>query len=321
MAYAAAPQPRTRAAPAEPVPYDRHLIDGAELQGISQRSNLRGATQLGAHSACIVGTMVLVWVALPVWYLLIPAMALHGVAIVTLFAPMHECVHRTAFASRPANVIVGWLAGVLSFYNSTYYWYYHSWHHRYTQEPARDPELTFPKARNRMEYIREISGIMFWVRRAIDYPLLALGRTGHLPFVPDNARWPIALSMSAQLAIYAMGAASVVFVSPAVLYYWFLPGLLAQPFLRALLITEHTGCSQDGNGLTNTRTTLAGFPIRLLMWNMPYHAEHHLYPSIPFHHLPALHLKLQRQLRHVTPGYVAANIAVVRSLRRAVQTG
>jgi fatty acid desaturase len=50
------------------------------------------------------------------------------------------------------------------------------------------------------------------------------------------------------------------------------------------------------------------------MWNMPYHAEHHLYPSIPFHHLPALHLKLRRQLKHVAPGYVAANRAVIRSL-------
>ena len=23
--------------------------------------------------------------------------------------------------------------------------------------------------------------------------------------------------------------------------------------------------------------------VRLLMWNMPFHAEHHLYPFIPFH--------------------------------------
>ena len=43
----------------------------------------------------------------PFWYFLIPAMALQGVAIVTLFAPMHECVHRTAFASRAANDTVG----------------------------------------------------------------------------------------------------------------------------------------------------------------------------------------------------------------------
>ena len=313
MAYAA-PHTMTSAPPDEPIPYGGPVLDGTELQRISQRSDLRGAMQLGAHTACIAATTLLVWVALPFWYLLVPAMVVHGVTIVTLFAPMHECVHRTAFASRTANVIIGWIAGVLSFYNSTYYRHYHSWHHRYTQDPTRDPELMFPKARNRIEYMIEISAIMFWVRRGIDYPALALGRTGQLPFVPGQARKPIALSMSVQLAVYGAGAASIMLLSPAVLYYWFLPALLAQPFLRTLLIAEHTGCSQGGNGLTNTRTTLAGFPIRLLMWNMPYHAEHHLYPSIPFHHLPALHLKLRRQLKHVAPGYVAANRAVIRSL-------
>jgi fatty acid desaturase len=137
MAYAAEPQNLTPAPRDEPPPSGRHLFDDAELQGISQRSDLRGAVQLGAHGASIVATALLVWAAPPFWYLLIPEMALHGITIVTLFAPMHECVHRTAFALRSANVIVGWLAGVLSFYNSTYYWYYHSWHHRYTQDPAR----------------------------------------------------------------------------------------------------------------------------------------------------------------------------------------
>jgi fatty acid desaturase len=252
--------------------------------------------------------------ARPHWYLLIPAMAVHGVTIVTMFAPLHECVHRTAFASQRANDIVGWIAGVLSFYNSTYYRYYHAWHHRYTQDPAKDPELTYPKATNRLEYARELSAVMFWVRRAIDYPALALGRTAGLPFVPDNARRRVALSMSAQLLVYVVALAAVAFGYRGALFYWFLPALLAQPFLRALLIAEHTGCSADSNGLTNTRTTLVSFPIRLLMWNMPFHAEHHLYPAIPFHRLPAAHARLGSKIAHVAPGYVAANRAVLASL-------
>jgi fatty acid desaturase len=116
------------------------------------------------------------------------------------------------------------------------------------------------------------------------------------------------------LFIYLAGAVSIVLGFRAVLYYWFLPAILAQPLLRALLVVEHTGCSEDRNGLTNTRTTLASFPIRLLMWNMPYHAEHHLYPSIPFHQLPAVHLQLRENLAHIAPGYVVANRAVIRSL-------
>jgi fatty acid desaturase len=312
MAYEA--QSTLETATPDEVEPTRNILDSSALRRLTQRSDRRGALQFAAHLACMLATALLVSLTAPYWFLLIPAMALHGVTIVTMFAPLHECVHRTAFASRSANEIVGWVVGVLSFYNSTFYRYYHTWHHRYTQDPARDPELIYPKASNRVQYFIEISGVMFWFRRAIDYPALAFGRTGQLPFVPDSASRRIALSMSVQLLIYLAGAVSIALGFRAVLYYWFLPAILAQPFLRALLVVEHTGCSQDANGLTNTRTTLASFPIRLLMWNMPYHAEHHLYPSIPFHQLPALHIKVRENLKHIAPSYAAANRAVIQSL-------
>ena len=108
-------------APPVATPAARGLLGGPNLAALSQRSDLRGAARLGVHLACIAITGAAVWLALPVWYLLLPAMALHGVTLVTMFAPMHECVHRTAFASRGLNLAVGWLAGVLSFYNATYY--------------------------------------------------------------------------------------------------------------------------------------------------------------------------------------------------------
>jgi fatty acid desaturase len=292
----------------------RGVLAPAALHPLSTRSDLRGALQLGAHAGCISATAMLVWLARPYWYLLLPAMALHGVTIVTLFAPMHECVHRTAFASRAANDVVGWIAGVLSFYNSTFYRRYHAWHHRYTQDPARDPELLYPKANSVGQYVKELTGINFWVRRAIDYPSLAVGRARGLPYVPDGARHRIALSMAMQLLIYIAGLASLALGFGAVLYYWFLPAVLAQPFLRGLLIVEHGGCSHDRNGLTNTRTTLTAWPIRLLMWNMPYHAEHHLFPAVPFHQLPALHRRIRDRLVNIAPSYPAANRAVIQSL-------
>jgi fatty acid desaturase len=296
----------------EETPSARALGD-VDLRTMAARSDPRGALQFAIHLAWIGTTGVLVWLALPSWYLLVPAMALHGFAVVTMFAPMHECVHRTAFASPAAGDAVGWIAGVLSFYNSTYYRYFHAWHHRYTQDPARDPELMFPKAASRLAYLAEISGFTFWFRRAIDYPTLALG-LAQLPFIPDTARRRIALSMSCQLLVYLAAAVSIALGHRVALYFWFLPALLAQPLLRAILIAEHTGCSQDRNGLSNTRTTLASFPVRLLMWNMPFHAEHHLYPSVPFHRLPSLHEQIRHRLAHVAPGYVAVNRAIVRAL-------
>jgi hypothetical protein len=50
---------------------------------------------------------------------------------------------------------------------------------------------------------------MFWFRRAVDYPALALGGARRLPFVPNSARRQVALSVSMQLLIYLAGAISI----------------------------------------------------------------------------------------------------------------
>jgi fatty acid desaturase len=83
---------------------------------------------------------------------------------------------------------------------------------------------------------------------------------------------------------------------------WLLPLAVGQPILRFILLAEHTGCSNNDNPLTNTRTTLTWFS--LMVWNIPFHAEHHLYPSIPFHALPQAHQQLKEHLTVVDRGYV-----------------
>lgn len=292
----------------------RHALEISTVRLLSHRSDIQGLLRFGAHLGCIALGGVLISLTLPNWYLTIPVMILYGFAIVSMFAPMHECVHKTAFASSNLNEVFGWIAGLLSFYNFTYYRHYHTWHHRYTQDPERDPELMSPKPRNFFEYLVEISGITFWLVRPLMFFKLATGQTTKYAFVPANARQKIAISASLQSAVYLLALGSIALGYPYALYYFVLPVVLGQPILRAILLAEHTACSMDENGLTNTRTTMTSFPIRLLMWNMPYHTEHHLYPSIPFHQLPRAHVELRQKLVHLAPNYIAANRTIIQSL-------
>ena len=66
--------------------------------------------------------------------------------------------------------------------------------------------------------------------------------------------------------------------------------------------------------LENTRTTLTIALVRLFAWNMPYHAEHHAYPAVPFHALPRLHERVRAEIANLEPGYVAATAKVNRYL-------
>jgi fatty acid desaturase len=118
----------------------RDVLDRAVLRTLNVRSDWRGALRFLSHCLTILVTGGLVHALRGELLLLVPAMILHGFAIVALYAPMHEYVHMTAFRSRWLNRVIGWVAGAASFYNSDYYRYYHHWHHRFTQDPAHDPE-------------------------------------------------------------------------------------------------------------------------------------------------------------------------------------
>nr|WP_272819462.1 fatty acid desaturase [Scytonema hofmannii] len=118
-----------------------------------------------------------------------------------------------------------------------------------------------------------------------------------------------------QLAVYVVAIAlSIAFKQPWFVLYWLLPLIVGQPILRFILLGEHTGCSLDANPLTNTRVTLTLWPVRFLMRNMPFHAEHHLYPSIPFHALPKAHQQLNSYFTHVDQGYIKVNQDIIAKL-------
>ena len=92
--------------------------------------------------------------------------------------------------------------------------------------------------------------------------------------------------------------------------------MLGQPFLRLYLLTEHTGCPHVPEMLRNTRTTFTNPLVRFFTWNMPYHVEHHVHPTVPFHRLPAFHRVLRDELTVTANGYPAAARAAVSAALR-----
>ena len=79
-------------------------------------------------------------------------------------------------------------------------------------------------------------------------------------------------------------------------------------------VRQAGGAENVRDTFANSRTTRSNALVRWLAWNMPYHTEHHLYPSVPFHALPRLHALVSERLREVRPGYVALNRALWRAL-------
>ena len=130
-----------------------------------------------------------------------------------------------------------------------------------------------------------------------------------------SERRPLIIEARAYLTVYlAVAAVSIAVGSPAALVVWIVPWMVGQAFLRPYLLAEHTACAFTRDCLENTRTTLTWPLVRLFAWNMPYHAEHHAYPAIPFHALPRLHARVRGEIENLEPGYVRASVKVARYL-------
>lgn len=99
------------------------------------------------------------------------------------------------------------------------------------------------------------------------------------------------------------------------LLVWLLPLLRGAPFLRVYLLAEHARCPHGSSMLDNTRTPLTTRLVRVLAWNMPYHAEHHAFPAVPFHKLPAFHAHAKAHITHLQPGYIGFHRAYVKDTR------
>lgn len=282
-------------------------IDTSALSGLRQPSDRAGLLHLAGHIALIAvtGTAV-VFAHYPL--ILVAAVLAHGVALVFLFAPLHESIHRTAFRTPWLNTAVAAVCGAVLLLPPLYFRCFHFAHHRHTQDPARDPELASPKPRTWGQYLLALSGWGYWVGQA--GVLFRLARGQDVPdFVPVRARARTVaeargyLGFYASLAVAALAAGWVEWL----LWLWIVPVLAGQPALRAFLLAEHTGCPLVPEMLDNSRTTFTNRAIMWLAWNMPNHTAHHLLPTVPFHALPRVTSVLRERIAVTAPGYLAVH--------------
>lgn len=264
------------------------------------RSDAKGLQHLVGHWGLILIVGAYIAVKAPLWQ---AALLIQGIFIVFTFTTMHETIHWTAFRTKWLNIAVANVSGFLIFVPPTNFRYFHFAHHRHTHDLDNDPELTKAKPKTPLEYIFYVSGIPEWI-----YRLRGLFKNAFRPntdaFVPTGGKKQV----MREARIYLFAYTIVLFVciamqSTMLIWVWLVPLLLGQPFMRMYLLTEHTRCPHVTNMFENTRTTFTNSVVRFITWNMPYHAEHHTLPTVPFHQLAALHELTKEHLAVTQHGY------------------
>lgn len=274
---------------------------------LTETTDQHALVHLAGHAGLV--AVLLLWVGLggPYWgAVLLPL----GVAMVFFFTLQHECTHRTPFRTAWLNEAVGTLIGLILIQPFAWFRAFHMAHHKYTNDPEHDPELAKQKPETWGAFAKHLSGLDYWPAKVRTLFSNALGRLD-APYIAPRQGRRIIWEARAMIALY--GFAAVAF-GDLLFWVWLLPLALGFPFLRLYLLAEHARCPSVADMFANTRTTLTTRAIRWLAWNMPYHAEHHAWPQVPYHRLPEVHEETAKHLKSVSPGYGAFTKSYTQSL-------
>lgn len=281
---------------------DDYRLDGARLRALTRIDARWSMGHIAWEWICILACAWLCerYFSWPIWLLACVCIGsrLHALGIMA-----HDGTHGLLFRNRRLNdLVVELLLAWPVFLSLPAYRQMHKQHHRLLNT-AEDPDW----ARNRPDRLATSRGWLEFLR-------IMGGINGEqrqlLRFVGANS--PAEKPMVPRLLIFAVVVGAAVATGSLALVgkYWL------APFFSWFLLSMRLKGTAEHFAVENTeacnaaRTLRPGIFARLLIApkNVHFHIEHHLYPSVPFYRLPALHAALMempgfRERAHLTSSY------------------
>ena len=288
----------------------RSPIDPARLAELHQRSDLRAGIDVVLWLMLLVGAGSWAWVALGSWWA-IPAFVVYGALYGGAADPRwHECGHGTAFRTSWLNELVYFPASFMLLREPTVWRWSHVRHHSDTIVVGRDAEIVFPRPIDVRAWTVNLFGLTSvpaLVRRIVRHACDRLDAdvAGYVP--SELHRRVVWEARSYLVGIVGVLAACVVTAGFVPLLFVVGPTFYGAWLMAFFGTTQHAGLREDVlDHRWNTRTVYMNPVFRFLYLNMNYHIEHHMFPTVPYRNLPALHGAIRDDLPEPSPSTWAA---------------
>lgn len=200
---------------------------------------------------------------------------LNCVAMYYLFSPIHDAIHRSMAHSNKLNDFFMWLIllPIVPFSNGRLLRVMHMQHHRFANDPERDPDhwtMTAPFK-------------MFWIWFAWDFYYLYFYLRHKDQFKDIDVGKPVRDTIWVWTLAFSIGY----FHPEAVIFLWFVPSRLMAWLIAAVFMylphwphdIEHEKAPYQA---THNRLGLEWLLTPVLSYQN-YHLVHHLYPTVPFY--------------------------------------
>jgi len=281
-------------------------IDRKLLIKLLERSNYEGWRHIIIYFLTLLCLGYFCYVFWLTWYFL-PIYLIYCTWWGGADAIWHECGHRTAFKSRKLNDFFYHIGSFMNSFEAVRFKWSHSLHHNYTG--SIDP------------HDFEVDGSIFWKpKKILNFFII---------FIPGIGLLNLNKSIQKEIFQHALGIKtkvmkecipdhkkqSCIFVSRVYVFLWISITIFSMVINSALPIflflipkffatlniiwglTQHIGLQDKvKDHRLSTRSIRLNPILSFIYWNMEYHIEHHMFPSVPSYNLPKLHEAIKHQL-------------------------
>ncbi len=257
------------------------------------------------------------------WWAIVPYAVYSVLYASTSDSRWHESGHGTAFKTDWMNIALYEIASFMVMRESTVWRWSHNRHHSDTIIVGRDPEIAVPRPPNIRTIILSffnLTGYPNYFRRIVQHSFGRLD-AAETTFIPESEYSGIYNRARVYVAIYC-AVIGLAFYCHSVLPLMFVgfTNLFGSWLLVVYGLTQHAGLAENVlDHRLNCRTVYMNPVHRFLYWNMNYHAEHHMFPLVPYHALPRLHDAVKDDCPTPYPSLFSAWREIVITLARQVK--
>jgi fatty acid desaturase len=214
---------------------------------------------------------------------------------------VHESLHGTPFKTRFWNEIVYYITSAMEIRCPLTTRWSHFIHHSYTLLTDVDLEILAKRPVKMWKFFLDcfyLNSVIFSLIPTLVMQSLGIPSKTARHVVPENEYpkifWSSRFTVFVHLAVIAL---AIVLHSWLPILLFTLPRLYGGTLIWLLIFAQHAGLAEDVlDHRLSTRTIHLNPILSWLYMHMEYHAEHHLYPNIPFHALAKFRRAIDPQM-------------------------
>ena len=193
-------------------------------------------------------------------------------------------------------------------------------HHTDTIVVGRDPEIMFPRPSSVHTVLGVYVPVLILPKAVLRTIKHAAGRIDDdaRDFIPTDELSKLKWESRAYIAVLAGTAVWCVAIGSIVpALYIGLPTFYGAWLMVFFGAMQHAGLREDVlDHRYNSRTVYMNPFLRFLYSNMNYHVEHHIFPTVPYYALPALHAEIKEYLAPPDRSTISVYRRIFATLRR-----